>query len=90
MSQQPGKRVNAGSGGKPPLPPLAGLRFAVYARKSNEDARHEDHRSTARQMEQARRYVEQPGGEVLADQVCTDEATSGGGIPVPCRAAPVP
>ncbi len=57
--------------------PFAGLRFAVYARKSNEDARHEDHRSTARQVEQARRYVAAKGGEVLAEHLYTDDAVSG-------------
>ncbi len=57
--------------------PLAGLRFAVYARKSTDDARHEDHRSTARQVENARAYVERGGGELLPDQVYVDEATSG-------------
>lgn len=31
-----------------PAARFAGLRFAIYARKSTEDARHEDHRSTAR------------------------------------------
>ena len=57
--------------------PLAGLRFAVYARKSNEDARHEDHKSTTRQTEQAARYVERHGGAVLADHVYVDEDISG-------------
>jgi len=41
---------------------LAGLRFAVYARKSAEDARHEDHRSTARQVAQSQPHVERKGG----------------------------
>ncbi len=58
-------------------PEFSGLRFAVYVRKSNEDARHEDHRSTARQIEQARRYVEARGGEVLPDCVYQDDAISG-------------
>jgi len=56
---------------------FSGLRFAVYARKSTEDARHEDHRSTARQVEQAKRYVEARGGEVLPDHVYQDDAVSG-------------
>lgn len=56
---------------------FSGLRFAVYARKSTEDARHEDHRSTARQTEQARHYVEARGGEVLPDCVYQDDAISG-------------
>jgi len=56
---------------------FSGLRFAVYARKSTEDARHEDHRSTARQVAQARSYVEARGGEVLADHVYQDDAISG-------------
>lgn len=56
---------------------FSGLRFAVYARKSNEDARHEDHRSIARQIEQARRYVEAKGGEVLPECVYQDDAVSG-------------
>ncbi len=78
MSAKAVKRLYAKPGGNTsPPPPLAGLRFAVYARKSNEDARHEDHRSTARQVEQATRYVEQRGGEVLADQVYVDEEVSG-------------
>jgi len=38
-------------------PPLLGLRFAVYARKSSEDGRNEDHRSTARQVAQATEWV---------------------------------
>jgi DNA invertase Pin-like site-specific DNA recombinase len=58
-------------------PPLAGLRFAIYARKSTEDARHEDHKSTARQIEQATRFVEARGGEILPDHIYADEATSG-------------
>ncbi len=57
--------------------PLAGLRFAIYARKSTADARHEDHTSTARQVANARAYVERGGGEVLSDQIYVDEATSG-------------
>jgi len=56
---------------------FAGLRFAAYARKSTEDARHEDHRSTARQVEQARAYVERRGGVVLPDHIYVDEDTSG-------------
>ena len=58
-------------------PPLQGLRFAVYARKSNEDDRNEDNRSTGRQVEQATRWVEQRGGAVLADQIYADDAVSG-------------
>jgi site-specific DNA recombinase len=58
-------------------PPLQGLKFAIYARKSTEDARHEDHKSTARQVEQATRYVETRGGTVVADCIYADEATSG-------------
>ncbi len=78
MSTQMVKRLKAKSGGNgSPPPPLAGLRFAVYARKSNEDARTEDHKSTGRQIENARRYVEARGGEVLADHVYTDEEISG-------------
>jgi site-specific DNA recombinase len=58
--------------------PLAGLVFATYARKSNEDARNEDHRSTARQIENGRRYVEQRGGTVLPDpHIYKDEDISG-------------
>ena len=37
---------------------FSGLRFACYTRKSTEDARHEDHRSTARQIAQARAFEE--------------------------------
>lgn len=48
---------------------FVGLRFAVYTRKSNEDARHEDHRSTGRQVAQATAYVEARRGEVLPDHV---------------------
>ena len=42
---------------------FGGLRFAVYARKSTDDARHEDHKSVARQVEQAKAYVEAKGPE---------------------------
>ena len=57
--------------------PFMGLRFAVYARKSNEDARSEDAKSVTRQVEQARRYVERHGGEALEDQVYVDDEVSG-------------
>jgi DNA invertase Pin-like site-specific DNA recombinase len=57
--------------------PFTGLQFAVYARKSTEDARHEDHKSTTRQVAQATRYVEARGGTVLGDHVYVDEASSG-------------
>ncbi len=57
--------------------PFAGLRFAVYARKSNEDDRNEDNRSTGRQVEQARAWVERQGGAVLPDQVYKDDCVSG-------------
>ena len=78
MSKQPVIRLHAKSGGNgSPPPPLAGLRFATYARKSNEDDRNEDNRSTGRQVEQARRYVEQRGGEVVPDHVYVDDAVSG-------------
>jgi DNA invertase Pin-like site-specific DNA recombinase len=63
--------------GTAPAGPLVGLRFAIYARKSNEDARHEDHRSTTRQIEKATRYVEGKGGTVLPDQIFKDEDISG-------------
>jgi len=56
---------------------FSGLRFAVYARKSTDDARHEDHKSVARQIAQARAYVEARGGEVLADHLHQDDAVSG-------------
>lgn len=56
---------------------FSGLRLAVYARKSNEDDRNENYRSTARQVEQAQRYVERNGGEVLLDHVYVDDAVSG-------------
>ncbi len=58
-------------------PPFANLRFAVYARKSNEDDRNEDNRSTARQVAQATACVERRGGEVLPDHCYTDDAVSG-------------
>ncbi len=45
---------------------FTGLKFAVYSRKSTDDARHEDHRSTARQIAQAQAYVEARGGDILA------------------------
>ena len=80
MARQPltGKGLKVPSGVEgPPLPPFAGLNFAVYARKSSEDARTEDHKSTARQVEQATRYVAERGGTVLADQVFVDEDASG-------------
>ncbi len=78
MRTQTGKRLYAKSGGQgSPPPPLAGLKFAVYARKSNEDARTEDHKSTARQIENARRFVETRGGEVLAEHIYIDEEISG-------------
>jgi len=54
-------------GTNPEVAEFSGLRCAIYARKSNEDACHEDHRSTARQVAQATAYVEAKGGEVLAD-----------------------
>lgn len=69
------RRGRCGLNGEPSE--FFGLRFAVYARKSTEDARHEDHRSTARQIEQARRYVEVGGGELLPDHLYVDEDTSG-------------
>jgi DNA invertase Pin-like site-specific DNA recombinase len=61
---------------KEPLP-LAGLRFATYSRKSNEDDRTEDHKSVARQVDQATRWVEQRGGVVLPDHIYSDEDISG-------------
>lgn len=57
--------------------PFAGLRFSVYARKSIEDARHEDHKSVARQRENAARYVEARGGAVLPECIYTDDDVSG-------------
>lgn len=57
--------------------PFAGLRFAIYARRSTLDARHEDHKSVARQVEQATRYVEARGGEVLRDHCYVDDDASG-------------
>lgn len=57
--------------------PLAGLQFAIYARKSSEDDRNEDHRSTGRQVEQAKAWVEQRGGVCLAEHVYVDDAVSG-------------
>ena len=60
----------------PPLP-LKGLQFAVYARKSSEDDRNEDHRSTGRQVEQATAWVQKQGGHVLPGQVYVDDAVSG-------------
>ncbi len=78
MSTQAVIRLKAKPGGTAsPPPPLAGLKFAIYARKSNEDDRNEDNRSTGRQVEQARRYVETRGGGVLVDQVYVDEEVSG-------------
>jgi DNA invertase Pin-like site-specific DNA recombinase len=65
------KRVEA------PPPPLAGLQFAVYARKSSEDDRNEDHRSTGRQAEQATAWVRKGGGHVLPGHVYLDDAVSG-------------
>jgi len=56
---------------------FSGLRFATYARRSTDDARDADHTSVARQIEQARAYVERKGGEVLADHIYVDEDTSG-------------
>ena len=44
-------------------PKFSGLRFAIYSRKSTDDARHEDHKSIARQVEQAKAYVEAKGPE---------------------------
>ena len=58
-------------------PPFAALRFAVYARRSTEGARHEDHKGMGRLVEQGRRYGEARGGEVLADHIYWDEGTSG-------------
>lgn len=55
---------------------FSGLRFAVYARKSTDDARHEDRKSVARQIAQVRAYVEARGGEVLADHLHQDDAVS--------------
>jgi DNA invertase Pin-like site-specific DNA recombinase len=66
---------------------LVGPRFAIYARKSTEDARHEDHRSTARQVEHARGYVARAGGEVPDGHVYMDESVSGAEFKN--RAAPV-
>ncbi len=57
--------------------PFVGLRFAAYARRSTLDARHEDHKSVARQVEQATRYVEARGGEVLRDHLYVDDDVSG-------------
>ena len=57
--------------------PFAGLKFAVYARKSSEDDRNEDNRSTGRQVAQATAWVERKGGEVLRDHVYADDAVSG-------------
>jgi len=57
--------------------PLHGLTFAVYARKSTEDARSEDAKSVTRQVEQATRYVEARGGAVLPDHVYLDDGVSG-------------
>ena len=70
-------RERASTPPRPAALPFAGLKFAVYARKSTEDARHEDHTSLARQVEHARAYVARKGGLVLADQIYTDEAISG-------------
>lgn len=56
---------------------FSGLRFAVYARKSTDDARHEDHKSVARQIAQARAYVGARGGAVLAEHLYQDDAVSG-------------
>jgi len=57
---------------------FAGLKCAIYARKSNDDARHEEHISVARQAEQARRYVEARGGEVLWATTSTKTTLSAG------------
>ncbi len=76
MARAGSGKANKGNGADPGGP-LAGLKFAVYARKSTEDARHEDHTSTARQIDQATRYVETRGGVVLPECQYTDEATSG-------------
>lgn len=56
-------------------PQFSGLRFAVYARKSTEGAHHEDHRSTARQVEQAKACVERKDGQVVPEHVYVDEDT---------------
>ncbi len=56
---------------------LSGIRFAVYARKSNEQARHQDHRSTTRQVEHATAWVRAHGGEVLPDHVFVDDKNRG-------------
>ncbi len=57
--------------------PFNGLRFAIYARKSTEDDRNADNKSTGRQVEQATRFVETRGGTVLPDQTYIDDAVSG-------------
>ncbi len=61
----------------PPGRPFAGLCFAIYGRKSTLDARHEDHKSVTRQVEQATRYVEARGGEALPGHVYLDDEVSG-------------
>ena len=53
--------------------PFAGLRFAVYCRKSKDD----DARSVARQLAQSRDYVARNDGVLLDDHIYTDEDTSG-------------
>ena len=57
--------------------PFAGLTFAVYARVSRDDDRAEEHTSPARQISQAKAYVEARGGHVEPAHIYSDERVSG-------------
>ncbi len=53
------------------------MRCAIYARKSTEDDRHEHNKSTTRQIEHTRQFIQVKGWTVAEDHIYTDDGISG-------------
>jgi len=53
------------------------MRCAIYARKSTEDDRHEEDKSTTRQIEHAKKFIEERGWTVLEEHIYQDDGISG-------------
>jgi len=54
------------------------MRCAIYARKSTEDDRHDEDKSTTRQIEHAKQFIKEKGWTALEEHIYLDDGISGG------------
>ncbi len=53
------------------------MRCAIYARKSTEDDRHDEDKSTTRQVEHAKGFIKEKGWAALEEHIYLDDGISG-------------